>query len=61
MSDPDASVSLKKLGLKADNLTCPKGGPHHIEYSELVVIAKRGQGAASCAKCGGLVQLSRLG
>lgn len=58
MSAP--GVSLKKHGLRADNLNCPLGGLHEVPVARLVPIAAQGGGTVHCLRCRQVVTLTAI-
>ena len=55
-----AGVSLKKHGLRADNLNCPMGGFHVVPEIAVVTAAATGGGQAACLNCKSIVTLTKI-
>ena len=55
-----AAVSLKKHGLRADNLDCPAGGFHVVPEAAVVLARARGGADVPCLNCNTLVKLTTI-
>ena len=55
-----AAVSLRKHGLKADDLNCPMGGYHVVPEASVILARVRGGADVPCINCKRLVKLTTI-